>query len=254
MSRKHNHLERSGKVVLGLNVDHVATLRQARRGTEPDVLEAALEGVRGGARGITAHLREDRRHIQDSDLTRLKRSISVPLNLEMSIAEEIVRIACRLRPEKVCLVPERREELTTEGGLDVILSKRRIRDVVKQLQAKKMAVSLFIDPIPKQIRAASEVGADFIELHTGTYARYFGRRQGHSELKRLAEAACLAHSLGLAVNAGHGLNYKNVQPIAQLPYMKELNIGHSIISRAVFVGVREAVRQMCRLIQKANSG
>ena len=238
------------KVKLGLNVDHVATVREARGGSEPDLLQAALDGIRGGAEGITVHLREDRRHIQDEDVFRLKRAISVPLNLEMSVQEAIVRIACRLKPEKACLVPEHRRELTTEGGLDVLGGKGKISEVVDRLQDCGVIVSLFIDPIPKQIQASFDTGCDFIELHTGCFANHTGRKRTQ-ELKRLERAARLAHTLGIGVNAGHGLNYKNAKPVAKLPYVEELNIGHSIISRAVFVGIREAVREMCSLIRTA---
>jgi len=237
------------RVKLGLNIDHIATVRQARGGLEPDLISAALEGIRGGADGITVHLREDRRHIQDEDVFRLKKVISVPLNLEMSIHESIVNVAKKLRPEKVCLVPERRQELTTEGGLDVAREKRWVAEVVDQLKEKGILVSLFIDPIPEQIQAAYDVDSDFIELHTGAYANRAGAAEKR-ELKRLKEAARLAHSLGLGVNLGHGLNYENVMPIARIPHVQELNIGHAIISRAVFMGLREAVREMCRLIKK----
>lgn len=236
-------------VKLGLNIDHVATLRQARGGREPDVIRAALEGIKGGADGITAHLREDRRHIQDRDVFELKRVISVPLNLEMSIEKEIVKIASKLAPAKACLVPERRQELTTEGGLDVISGKNKIKQSVARLQNQGVEVSLFIDPIPKQIEAASETNTDFIELHTGSYANSTGASRKR-ELDRLLRACQFAHSLGLRINAGHGLNYDNVKPIARLPYMVELNIGHSIISRSVFVGLRKAVEEMCDLIRE----
>ena len=236
------------RVKLGLNIDHVATVRQARGGSEPNVISAALEGIRGGADGITVHLREDRRHIQDEDVFELKRVISVPLNLEMSVHEEIVKIACRLKPEKACLVPERRQELTTEGGLDVIASKRRIAEVIDRLQDRGVVVSLFIDPVLKHIQAAYDVDCDFIELHTGCYANRTGLSRKR-ELKRLEDAARFAHSLGLGVNAGHGLNYENVRPIARLPHVEELNIGHAIIARSVFCGLRRAVQEMCALIR-----
>lgn len=235
-------------VKLGLNIDHVATIRQARGGCDPDVVRAAWEGIQGGAEGITIHLREDRRHIQDQDVFRLKRSISVPINLEMSVHEDIVKIAMRLKPAKACLVPERRQELTTEGGLNVIGGQKRIREVVRRLHEKGVLVSLFIDPLPKQIQAAYEVDCDFIELHTGCYANRTGRGRKR-ELARLRTAGCLAHSLGLGVNAGHGLNYENVKPVAKLPFVQELNIGHAIVARAVFSGLREAVKEMCRLIK-----
>ncbi|MBI1977185.1 MAG: pyridoxine 5'-phosphate synthase [Candidatus Omnitrophica bacterium] len=237
-------------VTLGLNVDHVATVRQARDGQEPNLIQATREGIQGGAKGITTHLREDRRHIQDEDVFKLKRAISVPLNLEMSIQEGIVRVACKLKPAKACFVPEKREELTTEGGLDVVREKGRIARAIDQLQTKGVIVSLFVDPVPKQIQAAYDVGTDFIELHTGCYANAKGSKQTQ-ELRRLSKAACLAHSLGLGVNAGHGLNYENVKPIAQLPFMEELNIGHAVVSRAIFVGMKEAVREMCTLIRSA---
>lgn len=239
------------KVILGLNIDHVATVRQARGGKEPDLIYAALEGIKGGAKGITVHLREDRRHVQDRDVFLLKKKIRVPLNLEMSIADDIVRVASRLRPEKACFVPERRKELTTEGGLDIVSKKKEIREAVKWLQKNGTLVSLFIDPVKNQVQAASQTGADFIELHTGTYANHrsaFGRKK---ELNRLCEAALFAHSLGLRVNAGHGLNYQNVIPVVQLPYMEELNIGHAIVSHSIFVGMRNAVSKMCTLIRKA---
>lgn len=240
-------------VKLGVNIDHVATLRQARGGAEPDVFQAALEAIRGGADGITVHLREDRRHIQDSDVVRLlKERISVPLNLEMSVSPEIVKIACRLRPEKACLVPERRQELTTEGGLDIAASSRRIAEVVKELQDRGILVSLFVDPVSRQVQAAYEAGADSIELHTGAYANAKGKKQAE-ELARLRSSAELAVSLGLGLHAGHGLNYENVGPVAEFPDVRELNIGHSIVSRAVFVGLRSAAREMRELIRHAAS-
>jgi pyridoxine 5-phosphate synthase len=240
----------SRKIKLGLNIDHVATVRQARGGPDPNVVLAALEGIRGRAKGITVHLREDRRHIQDADVFKLKKIISVPLNLEMSLDEGIVAIARKIRPEKACLVPERRQELTTEGGLDVIREKRRVHQAVSALKEKGILVSLFIDPILKQIQAAYDTDSDFIELHTGSYANHTGEARKR-ELARLKEAAHFAHSLGLGVNAGHGLNYENVKPIVRLPHMEELNIGHAIISRAVFVGLKEATREMYRLIRNA---
>ena len=238
-------------VKLGVNIDHVATLRQARGGEYPDVIRAASEAVSARADGITVHLREDRRHIQDRDVFHLKESISVPLNLEMSVAEEIVRIACRLRPEKVCLVPERRQELTTEGGLDVVSAKKRLAWAVACLQDQGILVSLFVDPIPKQIEAVYDIDADFVELHTGRYANRTGKDRVR-ELERLREGAVLAHELGLGVNAGHGLDYENVQPVARLPHIRELNIGHSIIARSVLVGLRNAVKEMRALIRRAS--
>lgn len=232
-------------VKLGLNIDHVATVRQARGASEPNLLEAAYQGIKGGARGITVHLREDRRHIQDRDVFLLKEMISVPLNLEMSVNEEIVKVALKVRPEKVCLVPEKRQELTTEGGLDVITKKKRLLEVIKRLKGAGIVVSLFIDPLKNQIETGKLMNADFIELHTGTYANLCGQE----ELRRLKEGALLAHSLGLGVNAGHGLNYENVRAVARLPYIEELNIGHSIVARALFVGMKKAVEEMCQQIQ-----
>ena len=240
-------------VTLGLNIDHVATLREVRREVAPDLLTAALDGIKGGAKGITVHLREDRRHIQDRDVWLLKRRLQVPLNLEMSVAPEIVRIALRVKPEKACLVPERRRELTTEGGLDAAGALTKIRSAVSKLRARGICVSLFIDPNSKQVKAARETGADFIELHTGVYARSKGGTRLR-ELKRLKKAALLAHSLGLGVNAGHGLNYENVKPIAKLPFVEELNIGHSIVARAVFVGIKSAVREMVALMIQKGTG
>jgi len=239
-------------IKLGLNIDHVATLREARGGVEPSVLQAALACVRGGARGITIHLREDRRHIQDKDVFDLKKKLRVPLNLEMSVEAKIVDIACRVKPEKACLVPEKRQELTTEGGLNVAGQKGAVAKVVDRLQKKGVLVSLFIDPDPKQIHAAYDIDCDFIELHTGCFANTSGQKQKW-ELKRLHDGAVLAHALGLGVNAGHGLNYENVKPVANLPFLRELNIGHSIIARAVFDGLEKAVKDMRGLIRSGCS-
>lgn len=230
---------------LGVNIDHVATLRQARGGKAPGPAEAAQEAVEGGANGITMHLREDRRHIQESDLWRVKRMVRVPLNLEMAVVPEIVRIALRLHPEKVCLVPERRRELTTEGGLDVIQKRTVLKKLLPRFRGQRIEVSLFIDPDLGQVRTAQEVGAEAVELHTGQYANASKARR-KKELARLKKAAVAAHRLGLKVHAGHGLDYENTPAVARLPYMKELNIGHSIVSRSVFVGMRQAVREMKR--------
>ena len=236
-------------IKLGVNVDHVATLRQARGGRIPDPVEAAREAVRGGADGITVHLREDRRHIQDSDLWRLKRVLHKPLNLEMALHPEIVKIALRLAPEKVCFVPERRQELTTEGGLNAWQKRNLLKRVVPRMIKNGIEVSLFIDPEIKQVRAAKEVGAQAVEFHTGSYAN--AEKKGlQTELKRLRLAVVEAHRLGLKVHAGHGLDYKNIGPVKRLPYIKEVNIGHSIVSRAVFVGMREAVREMKKRLRK----
>lgn len=230
-------------VKLGVNIDHVATLRQARGGERPDPLEAAREAVRGGADGITVHLREDRRHIQDSDLRRLKQAVRRPLNLEMALHPEIVEIALRLQPEKVCVVPERRREITTEGGLDVVGKGKVLERVIPRLRRKGIEVSLFIDPGLREVKAAKKLGADAVELHTGAYANA-GFRKKRSELARLRRAALEAHRLGLKVNAGHGLDYENTPAVAKLPYIEELNIGHAIVARAVFAGIRRAVQEM----------
>lgn len=231
---------------LGVNVDHAATLRQARGGKVPDPVKAALEAERGGADGITVHLREDRRHIQDFDLWHLKRRLRCPLNLEMSIHPQIVKIARRLIPEKACLVPERRRELTTEGGLDVVRKSRAVRRAVSLLSTKGIEVSLFIDPEIRQVRMAAKLRAHAVELHTGSYANARGRKKKW-ELARLRRAAMEGHRLGLKINAGHGLDYRNVRAVARLPHVAELNIGHSILSRSVFVGIRKAVQEMKKL-------
>lgn len=231
------------KVKLGVNIDHVATLRQARRGKSPDPAALALEAQAGGAAGITVHLREDRRHIQDRDIPEILKICRIPLNLEMALHPEIVSIALMRRPEKVCLVPEKRQELTTEGGLDLFPVQGRLKSLMPLFRRKKIEVSLFIDPEPRQILLAAEIGVQAIEIHTGSYADASptGRQK---ELKRIRESSRIAKSLGLKVHAGHGLDYDNVKPIAQIPEMEELNIGFSIISRALFVGLRQAVSEM----------
>ena len=234
---------------LGVNIDHVATLREARyRGREhgePDPVEAALESERAGAHGITAHLREDRRHMQDRDLTRLRERIATRLNFEMAATAEMTEIALKLRPDIVCLVPERRQEITTEGGLDVAGNEATISDVRSRLNAAGIEVSLFVAPDPKQIEASWRAGAQFIELHTGSYAEAFSEPGSRErELQRLVDASKLAHKSGLQVNAGHGLTVANVRPLFVVPHMHELNIGHSIISRSIFVGLTAAVREM----------
>ena len=231
---------------LGVNVDHVATLRQARRGVYPDVVSAAKLCEASGAWGITAHLREDRRHINDVDIAALKANVT-HLNMEMAVTEEMVTIACRLAPNSCCLVPEKREELTTEGGLNVAESLSRVSNAVVRLHEKGIKVSLFIDPEERQIALAKEVGADYIELHTGRYSNASATDQV-AELDRLIGGAELAHSLGLKVNAGHGIDYDNMAGILRVPYLSELNIGFSIISRAVFVGLGEAVKEMRKLM------
>ena len=235
-------------VLLGVNIDHVATVRQARGTFYPSVVEAADYAERAGADSITIHLREDRRHIQDADVTALCEGCKTRINLEMAVTPEMLKIALLHRPSDVCLVPEKREELTTEGGLDVLANQVQIADAVRQLGAAGIRVSLFIDPDAEQLQASVDVGAPVVELHTGTYADAEGAAQ-EAELERLRSACELGHSLGLQINAGHGLHYQNVTPVARLPHMTELNIGHSIIARSIFVGLENAVKEMGALIR-----
>ena len=239
---------------LGVNIDHVATLREARyhgrEGGEPDPVSAALACEAAGAHGITAHLREDRRHIQDRDVWRLRECIKTRLNLEMANTPAIVALALRLKPEIVCLVPERRQEVTTEGGLDVLAQEHPLRETRQKLTEAGIAVSLFIDPETPQVEAAAAVGAQFVELHTGGFAEHFGQEQKRElELQRLVSAAVRARSVGLQVNAGHGLNYQNLPLLHRVPHLVELNIGHSLVSRAVSTGLEQAVREMLRLME-----
>jgi pyridoxine 5-phosphate synthase len=233
---------------LGVNIDHVATVRQARRTVEPDPVWAAAAAELGGADAITVHLREDRRHIQDRDLEVLRQTVQVRLNLECSVVPEMVAIACRVKPDQVTLVPERREEVTTEGGLDAVGCREAVAAAVSRLREAGIGVSLFIDPDPRQIDAAVELGVDAVELHTGCYANAAGEAARQERLVELARAGGMIRQAGLALAAGHGLTYRNVQPVARLDGMGELNIGHSIVARAVFVGLTEAVREMKRLI------
>ena len=235
---------------LGINVDHVATLRQARRVDVPDPVEAALLAERAGADGITVHLREDRRHIQERDVELLRERIATKLNLEMAVTPAMVAFAQQARPDDACFVPEKREELTTEGGLDVVSQQARVKDAVTALQQRGINVSLFIDPDKRQIEAAKAVGAYAIEIHTGTYCNASGSAR-EKERSVVMTAANLAHKLGLEVHGGHGLNYENVIPIAAIAEVVELNIGHSIIARAVFVGIEQAVGEMKELLKKA---
>lgn len=236
-------------MLLGVNIDHVATLRNARGGVEPDVLECALICERADVAGITAHLREDRRHIKDFDIENLKASLKTRLNLEMAMTDEMGEIALKILPAACCIVPERRQELTTEGGLDVKGQLERAIVFVKPLNAAGIAVSLFIDPDKEQIAAAQKTGAEFIELHTGAYSEAYGGEHEEKEFAKLKDAAVFAQSLGLKVNAGHGLNYKNVHRMHEIPNLVELNIGHSIISRAVYVGLEQAVVEMKELVK-----
>jgi pyridoxine 5-phosphate synthase len=233
---------------LGVNIDHVATLRQLRRSLEPEPVFAALISEAAGADSIVAHLRQDRRHIQEKDLFYLRKAVRTKLNLEMSCADDIVAIACRIKPDQATLVPEKREELTTEGGLDVAANFRRIKEVAKELKNTGITLSLFIDPFKKQIDAASKLQVGMIELHTGTYANSTSRKEQDKRLTELIAAAKYARSSGLSVFAGHGLNYNNVSMVAQIKEISELNIGYSIICRAVFVGMDRAVREMKALL------
>ncbi len=235
-------------IQLGVNIDHVATVRQARKTDEPDPVWAAVEAELGGADGITVHLREDRRHIQDRDVELLKETVGVKLNLEMSIASSIVKIATQLKPNQCTLVPEKREEITTEGGLDVIKFKRRVSQVVEKLHNAGCLVSAFIEPEEQQIKASADMGFDAIELWTGAFANAKNAKAEKRALKELERGIEIGRQSGLLVHAGHGLTYRNVEKVAKLEGFSEFNIGHSIISRAIFVGIREAVRQMKELI------
>lgn len=238
-------------IYLGVNIDHVATVRNARGTYYPEPVHAALMAEQAGADGITVHLREDRRHIIDRDVFILRETIATRLNFEMAVTEEMLGIACKLKPHFSCLVPEKRAELTTEGGLEVAGQLSRITDAVNQLKAADILVSLFIDADKKQIEAAAAAGAPYIEIHTGKYAEATNAAVQQAELARISEAAAYAASLGLIVNAGHGLHYHNVQPIAAIPQMYELNIGHAIIARAIFSGLGPAVTEMKRLMVEA---
>jgi pyridoxine 5-phosphate synthase len=236
---------------LGVNIDHVATVRQARRTDEPDPVWAAAEAELGGADGITFHLREDRRHINDRDAELLKQVVGVKLNMEMSVNPGIVKIALRLRPDQSTLVPERREELTTEGGLDVVRLRKKIAPVVRKLKGAGIVTSAFIEPAKDQIRASAECGFDAVELWTGAYAHAKRDIALAAALERLARGVDVGRECGLDVHAGHGLTYRNIEPIAALGIFSEFNIGHSIVARAAFVGLREAVREMKRLLDRA---
>ncbi len=246
-------------IELGVNIDHVATVRQARRGHEPDPVWAAVEAHLGGADGITVHLREDRRHIQDKDVRRLRELTHIKLNLEMAATDEMVEIACDVRPEMAMLVPEGRQEITTEGGLDVVGQEARLKSIIHRLADAGIMTSVFIDPDLRQVEAAARIGARVCEIHTGPYAHAFHARGRDAEspavlaeLALIREAGEAIRNLGMRFNAGHALNYFNVQPVAALPGVRELHIGHAIVSRAVFVGMREAVGEMKRLMREAS--
>jgi pyridoxine 5-phosphate synthase len=238
-------------ILLGVNIDHVATLRQARGTRYPDPVFAALQVEQAGADSITLHLREDRRHIQERDVYMLKDTLLTRMNLEMAVTDEMIAIAEKVQPEDCCLVPEKREELTTEGGLDVITQEERITEACVQLAAAGIKVSLFIDADPNQIEAAKRCGAPAIEIHTGHFADAKSNSDELKELKKIVEAADFGHDLGLQVNAGHGLSYQNVKKVAMIPQIKELNIGHSIIAEAVFSGLPNAVQRMRQLMLDA---
>lgn len=245
-------------IELGVNIDHIATLRQARRTYEPDPVWGAVEAHLGGADGITVHLREDRRHIQDADVWRLRELTQVKLNLEMAATDEMVGIACGLKPEMAMLVPEGRHEVTTEGGLDILAQEARLKDVIARLADVGITTSVFIDAELPQIEAAARIGASVCEIHTGPYAHAFHARGRDAEapavvaeLAKIRQAGQRIRALGMRFNAGHALNYYNVQPVARLAGIRELHIGHAIVSRSVFVGLREAVREMKQLMREA---
>ncbi|MEY1273704.1 pyridoxine 5'-phosphate synthase [Proteus mirabilis] len=238
-------------ILLGVNIDHIATLRNARGTTYPDPVQAAFIAEQAGADGITIHLREDRRHITDRDLMLISQTVQTRLNLEMAVTEEMIEIACQTQPDFCCLVPEKRQEVTTEGGLDVVGNEEKVADAIKRLSLAGIKVSLFIDPDHEQINAADRVGAPFIEIHTGAYADAEDEQAQEKEFVRIRDAVTYAASKGLKVNAGHGLHYHNVQRIAALPELYELNIGHAIIGRAVFSGLASAVEEMKRLMREA---
>ena len=238
------------RIRLGVNIDHVATLRQARRGREPEPVAAAALAELGGADQITLHLREDRRHIQDRDLELVRRTVATGIDLEMAAVPEMVRIARRFRPELATLVPEKREEITTEGGLDAAGQARALAGVAASLRRAGIRVSFFVDPVPAQVLACRVAGADAVELNTGQYAEARTRRQAGAELDKLRAAASLAAEQGLAVFAGHGLNYHNILPVREIPELEEVNIGHSIVARALFTGLERAVRDMVELLAR----
>jgi len=229
---------------LGVNIDHVATIRNARGGIHPDPVDAAILAQKSGANGITIHLREDRRHIRDSDLIRLKKEIKLPINLEMAATEEMLKIALKTKPNAVCIVPEKRQEVTTEGGLDVVKNKKLLAEMIKKIRAKKIRVSLFIDANEEQIREAKNIGADIVELHTGEFCH----SEKKSEFIKIKNCAKLADDIGLEVHAGHGLNYKTAKIISKIPQIIELNIGHFIIGEAIFDGLATVIKKMKKVI------
>lgn len=239
------------QILLGVNIDHIATVRQARLTDYPDPVKAAVEAEDGGADSITLHLREDRRHIQDFDVLNLKESLRTPMNLEMAMTDEMLDFADKIKPDFCCIVPEKREELTTEGGLDIVSQSLRTKEACHRLQSAGIRVSLFIDADTEQIHAAAESGAKVIEIHTGHYAEAKTEKEKQTEIEKIINGIKIARSLDIQVNAGHGLNYDNVQSIARIENIHEFNIGHAIIARALFVGMKSAVSEMKKLIQDA---
>ena len=237
----------SRKIRLGINVDHIATVRNARGGEHPCPIWGAKIAKKSGADGITAHLREDRRHIRDADILRLKKEVNLPLNFEMAATDEMVKIALKVQPNAVCLVPEKRQELTTEGGLDVIKNQKKLTEIIKKLKVKKIKISLFVDANFGQILAAKKVGADIIEIHTGKYCHLKGQNQ-KNEFKIIANAAKYAAELGLECHAGHGLNFQTARQIAKIPQIVELNVGHFLIGEALFIGIGEAIKKMKKIL------
>jgi len=244
-------MKQQKNILLGVNIDHVATLRQARLTRYPDPVEAVYASENGGADGITLHLREDRRHIQERDIELIQQILLTRLNLEMAVTDAMIKYAEKIRPEHCCFVPEKRAELTTEGGLNVVGDESHIREACQHLAGLGIEVSLFIDPDPAQIEASVRCGAPTIEIHTGSYAAVKTIKERKFEMQRIMEAVKIAENAGLIVNAGHGLNYQNVQEIARIPQINELNIGHGIIARAIFMGLENAVREMKRLMIEA---
>jgi len=236
------------KIRLGVNIDHVATIRNARGGSHPDPVDAAILAQKSGAQGITIHLREDRRHIRDEDLVRLKKEIKLPINLEMAATEEMLKIALKTKPNAVCIVPEKRQEVTTEGGLDVVKNEKILREMIKKIRAKKIRVSLFVDANETQIKTAKKIGADIIEIHTGEFCHKAGKAR-IAELDKIKKCAQLAAELGLECHAGHGLNYETAKIISKLPQIIELNIGHFIIGEAIFDGLEKVIKKMKKIIR-----
>ncbi len=232
---------------LGVNIDHVATIRNARGGSHPDPVDAAILAQKSQAHGITIHLREDRRHIRDEDLVRLKKEIKLPINLEMAATEEMLAIALKTKPNAVCIVPEKRQEVTTEGGLDVVKNERVLREMIKKIRAKKIRVSLFVDANEAQIRCAKKIGADIVEIHTGEFCHTLGKKR-EVEFNRIKNCAALCEELGLECHAGHGLNYETAKIIAKIPQIVELNIGHFIIGEAIFEGLEKVIKKMKKAI------